>query len=89
VGDHTLEVSELRETCASSPSQWEGRLSDGRPFYIRYRWGFLSVSIGEVGGLMASAMDANEWFGQQVGDPLDGKISIDDVFRLTGLTLAG
>ena len=37
----------LKQTCIACPSQWEGKLSDGRMVYIRYRWGHLSIRISE------------------------------------------
>lgn len=38
-------VIKIELTCASHPSQWEGRTSDDRAIYIRYRYGgFPSVS---------------------------------------------
>lgn len=30
------------------PSQWEGKLSDGRAIYIRFRWGTLRASAGDT-----------------------------------------
>ena len=41
-----LEVVSLHQTCWACPSQWEGRLADGRGLYIRYRWSTLTVSAG-------------------------------------------
>lgn len=38
-------VIELAKTCDACPSQWEGRLADGRGIYIRFRWGTLSAEI--------------------------------------------
>lgn len=38
-------VLTCKQTCDACPSQWEGMLEDGRMFYIRYRWGELTVSI--------------------------------------------
>jgi len=35
-------------TCEVCPSQWEGKLDDGRMFYIRYRWGSLSVRVSRA-----------------------------------------
>jgi hypothetical protein len=45
--------------------------------------------LGAVDAGIESAVFGNEWFGQQIGDPLDGVISIDDVCRLAGLTIIG
>ncbi|MGK9171471.1 hypothetical protein KXR53_34615 [Inquilinus limosus] len=84
-----MQIAEIVQTCSRSPSQWEGRLTDGRPFYIRYRWGRLSVSFGRPGGTLEEAVLAGEWFDEQIGDPLDGEIELDEVCRRTGLVMSG
>ena len=42
-----ITVADLKQTCESCPSQWEGRTDDGQFIYIRYRWGSLEYGIGE------------------------------------------
>ena len=81
------EVSEILQTTSACPTQWEGRLVDGRPFYISYRCGYLSVSFGEVGASLESAVDGSDWFGEEIGGPFDGVISIEEVCRRTGLII--
>ena len=41
-----IKITQLQKTCCACPAQWEGRLSDGRYIYIRYRWSDFSVGIG-------------------------------------------
>ena len=61
----------LIKTCEACPSQWEGTLDDGRNFYIRYRWGYLSLRFSEepggdaVGGPEAygKTLDSSGWDG--------------------------
>jgi len=43
-----MKASTLLMTCEVCPSQWEGKLDDGRMFYIRYRWGSLSVRVSRA-----------------------------------------
>src|SRR3954464_14370014 len=57
-----LLLTELRQTCSTCPSQWEGLTEDGRPVYIRFRHGWLSVQVGSVGGDVWSAVDGEEIF---------------------------
>ncbi len=83
-----VQIATLRQTCPASPAQWEGRLTDGRPFYIRYRGGYLSVSLGEQGASLESAADAPDWFGKQIGTELDGRIEIDAVCEASGLEMS-
>lgn len=40
-----MKIVNLKQTCNACPSQWEGKLDDGRMIYIRYRWGNLTVTI--------------------------------------------
>lgn len=47
----TVQISDPRvatavRTCDRSPTQYEGQLADGRFWYLRYRWGGLSVGVG-------------------------------------------
>lgn len=40
-----IRVASITQTCHACPSQWEGLLDDGREVYVRYRFGWLSISI--------------------------------------------
>lgn len=42
-----MKIKFLKRTCIACPSQWEGKLSDGREIYIRFRWGRFTVNIGK------------------------------------------
>ena len=61
-----LRVIEIKKTCEAAPSQWEGVDAEGRPVYVRYRWGYLSIRIGEKGKDITSAVKGQEilamWF---------------------------
>ncbi len=83
---------ELIQTCSACPSQWEGRVVEGmgdeldgdmdvagRPVYIRYRWGFLSVRLGKVDGDLWDAADGGEILGKQVGDKLHGEMEQEEL----------
>ena len=71
----------------SCPTQFKGMTTDGKPFYIRYRGGTLSIELGD------SAYTAFENFRtlleQDIGPPLHGDILLDQVCELTGTTLNG
>ncbi|MBI5940833.1 MAG: hypothetical protein HY859_10450 [Caulobacterales bacterium] len=81
----TVEVAELKLTCSAAPSQWEGRLVDGRPIYIRYRWGTLQIHFGPIGGTVDQALDAKPWFEDDVGDNMGAVISLPEVAEYSGL----
>lgn len=42
-----MEVIEIKQTCSAFPSQWEGKLKDGRMFTCHYRWGTLTIDISK------------------------------------------
>jgi len=63
----------LVQTCFACPSQWEGKLDDGRMIYIRYRWGVLSISVSpEPTDDIMDAVGGEEIFGTIMGDGFDG-----------------
>ena len=68
------------QTCDACPSQWEETLEDGRMFYIRYRWGYLSVRVSEKPTeYLTDAVRGEEVYGKQMGDGLDGSLSWDEI----------
>ena len=42
-----MEVIEIKQTCSAFPSQWEGKLKDGRMFTCHYRWETLTIDISK------------------------------------------
>ncbi len=74
-----MKLKNVKCTCGACPSQWEATTEDNKPVYIRYRWGYLSIREGEIGGDVWSAVDGNEIYGSQLGEDLDGVISWDKV----------
>ena len=73
-------IKEIEHSCYACPSQWEGILVDGRMFYIRYRCGFLSfkVSSTPTDDVYAAVVGENI-YGEQIGEDLDGVISLRGV----------
>lgn len=70
------------------PSQFHGTTHDGRAVYIRYRHGALSVEISyDVGGdpILAGELI----FEEEVGDFLDGFMSLTQVCKCLGVTVNG
>lgn len=58
----------------------------GEPIHIHYRRGVLSVNIGPVGGSVDDALSMQDWFSQKIGGNLDGEITLEEVYRVTGLS---
>lgn len=77
-----MKVVELRQTCGACPSQWEGRTDDGKWVYVRYRFGWLSVRVGE-GEDVRSAVNGDEVFGKACGGELDGWMGLADLILHT------
>lgn len=80
-------IEKITQTCSACPSQWEGEFTNGKPFYIRYRWGYLSVREGKKGGDVMSAVSGEEIFGEQLGDGMDGVIDLGTVLEKSKIKL--
>lgn len=85
---HLFRAVRLEMGCCACPTEYEGETDDGRPFYVRYRRGYLSVRLGPVGGDIWSAVQGAEVFGiNHVNDDgSDGAIEWDEVCRLAGIS---
>lgn len=70
-------VVDLRQTCYACPSQWEGRLADGREVYVRYRHGVLRMDI-----------DGRTAYRLEHGDGLDGFMTTEEMMRHLSGSLA-
>lgn len=68
-----LTLTSFNKTCEACPAQWEGRTTKDEPIYIRYRWGYLSVRMGEAGD--EDAVSSKEILGKQLEDGLAGSLN--------------
>ena len=73
-------IKSLKQTCKACPSQWEGKTADGRFIYIRYRYGFLTVHVGDT---PQESYISDRVFGSSLGDRLDGILSLNELKRAT------
>ena len=78
-------VAQLTHACIACPSQWEGKTDDERPFYVRYRWGVLTVQLGAKGTTDGS--EGAMVFDDEVGDKMSGRIDWDEVMAATGIQM--
>lgn len=76
-----ITVNSVTRTCSTCPSQWEGTTDDGREIYVRFRWGTLWIACGE--DAMKEYGNGNFVFCDQIGDGFDGKMSFDELKKLT------
>ena len=83
-----LHLVELTQTCSAAPSQWEGRLNDGRVVYIRYRHGKLTVRIGPEDASVSDVVSMEPWFVSVMDDTDESMIDIQEVCDVTGLRMA-
>ena len=74
-----VRLAHLVQTCSACPSQWDAWDEHGTYYYVRFRWGFLSVNRRDV--------DGEEVFGEQISDGLDGWLSTEDMLARTGMVL--
>lgn len=75
-----MKILNLVQTCKFCPSQWEFVTDDNRPVYVRYRWGYLSVRIGQPDENIQNAVGGTEIYGERIGDSFDGYITWDKIF---------
>lgn len=77
-------VIELKRTCESCPSQWEGKLDNGHTIYIRYRHGFLNVKISKKPSKdVLDAIYGKEIYLQGLGDQWSGSMTFDELKLFT------
>ena len=76
-------LKELKQTCFACPSQWEGRTTDGRFVYVRFRHGRLSVGIANT---FFEAIRQEDYVDMH-GDHLDGFITTEEMLDRTGMIL--
>lgn len=71
-------IEQISDVC---PAQWEGKLTDGRTFYIRYRWGYLTFRVSEKPTdnikLAVRGEIIADW--ENEDNPFDGFISLPKV----------
>ena len=80
-----FEILDLKQTCESCPSQWEGQLTDTRAIYIRFRNRNLTIQVSEVGGTVDSAIESNPVFQVKTEADRGRAISLSKVKKLSGL----
>lgn len=77
------DVAEQRLTCEACPVQIEGRLTDGRWFYFRYRYGVARLGIAaDLPGALVSMISSCREI--PFGTWLDGVVfgeTLNDLFR--------
>lgn len=83
----SIEVAEIKQVTSVQPSQWVGRLVDGRPLYIRYKWGELSISLGTAGTSIDSAVGGEPWFRDEVGEKMGAMLTLEEVCSYSGLRI--
>lgn len=72
-----ITVTRIAKTCYCCPSQWEGLTDDNRQIYVRYRWGSLSITLGEANDMSRfAAVDGKE--------VMSAEIVADDEMGATG-----
>ena len=78
-----MKVVSITQTCSACPSQWEGKLEDGRMIYIRYQYGGLTIRVSvlptdDVG----EAVMGDYIFKKQIGEELDGFIGLNSIIDI-------
>ena len=80
-------VATDKQTCGACPTQWEGKLKDGRDFYFRYRWGVAYLGVSGTGSpVLAQRTPDGVSAALTFGDGYDGFMD-DDTYRKTFVRL--
>ncbi len=77
-----ITVTKVTKTCGACPAQWEGQTDDGRFVYARYRWGFLTIGIGDSPD-SAVAHEGGTVFEWENPDHWDGYMEREELLHLT------
>jgi hypothetical protein len=79
-----LVITELKCTCSSCPTQWEGWTDDRRQIYVRYRHGYLSIRVGKPDDAEEfAAVRGKKIFGKQLGGEFDGILEPEELLAAT------
>jgi hypothetical protein len=75
-----LKLTELNQTCSACPSQWEGKVEDGKMIYVRYRWGNLEICISSkpTDDVMDAVME-NYLLYETIGGEFDGSMTFEEL----------
>jgi hypothetical protein len=71
-----VRFTKLEQTCSACPSQWDARDEHGGYYYIRYRWGRLTVN--------REGVDGERIVDRRIGDSLDGVLSTSEMLEAIG-----
>lgn len=76
-----IKLTRVVETCGGCPAQWDAWDAEGTYYYLRFRYGHGSVSIGE--------MDRSEQIREfDHGDDMAGIIDLETFAGLAGLDVS-
>ena len=82
-------VTKISSTCFACPSQWEGRTSDCRAIYVRYRWGHLSIRVSEPKDRRPhAAVMGQSVFEMDHGGRYDGCLDYEELIKFTEALIA-
>lgn len=82
-----MRLQALKMTCMACPSQWHGITTDNRYVYVRYRWGTLSVGLGNTHD--EAIQNHGNFLLTYIGDGLDGTMDTAEMLRHTKLEYTG
>lgn len=74
-------IRKLEQTLSACPTQWDAWAEDGTYYYIRYRFGRLTIDKGEVGNTIFN------WVRDQHLFQWDGMMDQELMLRATGFEL--
>ncbi len=78
-----MKIKSIKNTSTCCPSQWEGITENNETFYIRYRWGRLTIQLSEPNGTITNAVNTGRVLcNKQIGPIYDGVITLEEVMEI-------
>jgi hypothetical protein len=77
-----MRIRNLIQTGTACPSQWDAESEDGRPVYIRYRWGTLTAEFWDMTNPPFN--ERGVFYAEPQGDPYDGVMTTEEMIDKIG-----
>lgn len=78
-----ITIVKQEKTCDMCPSQWDLWTDDGKYIYVRYRWGTLSIHMGDSEDDVWNVHKNTNIYCERISDGLDGYMTLEELKEYT------